>query len=102
MEAALEQQERIGEEIIGAEKVAPHADRPAGRSDSRPRLRCTMRVDCGQLDPGTVIRPVPGGWHCACPSVSTRRSLRTGAPAAMRVYRLAALTVGAGIVAADE
>jgi hypothetical protein len=24
------------------------------------RFRCTMRVDCGQLDPGAVIRPVPG------------------------------------------
>jgi hypothetical protein len=22
------------------------------------RFRCTMRVDCGQLDPGAVIRPV--------------------------------------------
>ena len=24
---------------------------------------CTIRVDCGQLDPGAVIRPVPGEWH---------------------------------------
>ncbi len=31
VDAALEQQERIGEEVIGAEKVAPHADRPGGR-----------------------------------------------------------------------
>jgi hypothetical protein len=30
VDAALKQQERIGEEIIGAEKVAPHADRPGG------------------------------------------------------------------------
>jgi hypothetical protein len=27
------------------------------------RFRCTMRVDCGQLDPGAVIRPVPREWH---------------------------------------
>ena len=27
------------------------------------RFRCTMRVDCGQLDPATVIRPVPGEWY---------------------------------------
>jgi hypothetical protein len=27
------------------------------------RFRCTMRVDCGQIDPATVIRPVPGEWH---------------------------------------
>jgi len=30
VDAALEQQERIGEEVVGAEKVAPHADRPGG------------------------------------------------------------------------
>ena len=47
------------------------------------RFRCTMRVDCGQLDPGAVIRPVPGEWHPRMPA-STKRSLRTGAPAAMR------------------
>ncbi len=23
------------------------------------RFRCAMRVDCGELDPGAVIRPVP-------------------------------------------
>ena len=23
------------------------------------RFRCTMRIDCGQLDPGAVIRPDP-------------------------------------------
>ena len=47
------------------------------------RFRCTMRVDCGQLDPGAVIRPEPGEW-LACPSASTRRSWQTGAPAATR------------------
>jgi hypothetical protein len=30
-------------------------------------FRCTMRVDCGQLDPGAVIRPVPGDWHPRVP-----------------------------------
>ena len=34
VDAALEQQERIGKEIIGAEKIAPHADRPGGRVTS--------------------------------------------------------------------
>ncbi len=48
------------------------------------RFRCTMRVDCGQLDPGAVIRPVPGEWHPLCPSASTKTSLRTGRRAAMR------------------
>ena len=31
------------------------------------RFRCTLRVDCGQLDPGAVIRPVPGEWHPRMP-----------------------------------
>jgi hypothetical protein len=44
------------------------------------RFRCTMRVDCGVLDPGTVIQ---AGTH-ACPSASTNRNLRTGAPAEVR------------------
>jgi hypothetical protein len=30
------------------------------------RFRCTMRIiDCGQLDPGPVIRPEPGEWQPA-------------------------------------
>ena len=48
------------------------------------RFRCTMRVDCGQPEPGAVIRPVPGEWHPRMPSASTKTSLRTGALAAMR------------------
>ena len=31
------------------------------------RFRCTMRVDCGQLDLGAVIRPEPGEWHPRMP-----------------------------------
>src|SRR5215469_5807123 len=27
------------------------------------RFRCTMRVDCGQIDPGMVIQPVLGDWQ---------------------------------------
>ena len=50
------------------------------------RFRCTMRVDCGQLDPGAVIRPVPEEWHPRMPNISAskKRSSPTGAPAAMR------------------
>ena len=48
------------------------------------RFRCTMRVDCGQLDPGAVIRPIPGECTRICPSASTKKSLRTGSPAATR------------------
>ena len=31
------------------------------------RFRCTMRVDCAQLDSGAVIRSVPGEWHPRIP-----------------------------------
>ena len=31
------------------------------------RFRCTLRVDCGQLDPGAVIRPILGEWHPCMP-----------------------------------
>jgi len=31
------------------------------------RYRCTMRVDCGCLDPGTVICPEPGEWQPRMP-----------------------------------
>jgi hypothetical protein len=48
------------------------------------RYRCTMRVDCGQLDPSTVIRPKPGELHPRSLSASTKGSLRTGAPAVTR------------------
>jgi hypothetical protein len=32
------------------------------------RFRCTMRVDCGELDPGAVIRPIPGEWYPRMPA----------------------------------
>ena len=31
------------------------------------RFRCTMRINCGELDPGAVIRPVVGEWHPRMP-----------------------------------
>jgi hypothetical protein len=48
------------------------------------RFRCTMRVDCGQLDPAEVIRPVPGEWLPHMPERLDEEELATGAPAAMR------------------
>ena len=36
------------------------------------RFRCTMRIDCGQLDPGAVIRPEPGEWHPRMPRAPRR------------------------------
>jgi hypothetical protein len=36
-------------------------------------FRCTMHVDCGELDPGAVIRPVPGRMAPAHPGTPRRR-----------------------------
>ena len=58
------------------------------------RFRCTMRIDCGQLDPGAVIKPEPGEWQPYMPERLDEEELadwRTGRNA---VYQLAALTVG--------
>jgi hypothetical protein len=65
------------------------------------RFRCTMRVDCGQLEPGAVIRPVPGEWEPRMLEGLDEKELadwRTGRDA---VYQLAALTIGARLAVAD-
>ena len=65
------------------------------------RFCCTMRLDCGQLDPGAVMRPVPGEWHPRMPERLDEEELadwRTGRNA---VYQLAALTIGARLAVAD-
>jgi hypothetical protein len=65
------------------------------------RYRCTVRVDCGQLDPGAVIRPILGEWHPHMPERLDDAELadwRTGRNA---VYQLAALTIGARLAVAD-
>ena len=36
------------------------------------RFRCTMRVDCGQLDPGAVIQPIRSEWHPHMPAINGR------------------------------
>jgi hypothetical protein len=65
------------------------------------RFRCTMRIDCGDLDPGAVIRPVAGEWHPYLPACLDEEELadwRTGRNA---VYQLAALTIGARLAVVD-
>jgi hypothetical protein len=32
------------------------------------RFCCTMRIDCGELDPREVIRPRSGEWHPRMPA----------------------------------
>jgi hypothetical protein len=49
------------------------------------RHRCTMRVDCGRLDPGAVIHLDPGEWHPPMPKqLDVEERPRNGAPAATR------------------
>ncbi len=53
------------------EPVAPRLARNTiivSTFEVRRRFRCTMRVDCGRLDPGSVIWPVPGEWHPHMPT----------------------------------
>ena len=59
------------------------------------RFRCTMRVDCGQLDPGAVIRPVPGEWHPRMPERLDDEELADWRAGRNAVYQLAPLTIGA-------
>jgi hypothetical protein len=59
------------------------------------RFSCTMRVDCGQLDPGAVIRPVPGQWRPRMPERLDDEELADWRAGRDTVYQLAALTIGA-------
>jgi hypothetical protein len=36
------------------------------------RFRCTMRVDCGQLDPGAMIQPIRSEWDPHMPAINGR------------------------------
>ena len=65
------------------------------------RFRCTMRVDCGQLDPGAVIRPVPGEWQPRMPAQLDEEELADWRAGRNAVYQLAALTIGARLAVAD-
>jgi hypothetical protein len=65
------------------------------------RYRCTMRVDCGQLDRGVVIRPVPGEWHPRMPERHDEEELADWQAGRNAVYQLAALTIGARLAVAD-
>src|SRR5438105_2012800 len=65
------------------------------------RFSCTMRVDCGQLDPSAVIRPVPGEWRPRMPERLDEEELADWQAGRNAVYQLAALTIGARLVVAD-
>ena len=65
------------------------------------RFRCTMRVDCGQLDPSGVIRAAPGEWHPRMPEQLDEDELADWRAGRNAVYQLAALTIGARLAVAD-
>jgi hypothetical protein len=67
----------------------------------RRRFRCTIRVDCSQLDPAAVIRPVPGEWHPRRPERLNEEELADWRAGRNAVYQLAALTIGARLAVAD-
>jgi hypothetical protein len=66
------------------------------------RFRCTMGVDCGQLEPGAVIRPVPGEWHPRMPERLDQEELADWHAGRNAVYQLAALTIDARIAVAER
>jgi hypothetical protein len=65
------------------------------------RFRCTMRVDCGQIDPGAVIRPVLGKWQPHVPGRLDEAELADWLTGRNAVYQLAAMTIGARLTVAD-
>ena len=65
------------------------------------RFRCMMRVDCGQLDPGVVIRPVPGEWQPHIPERLDEEELADWRAGRNALYQLAALTIGVRLAVAD-
>ena len=65
------------------------------------RFRCTLRVDCGQIDPGAVMRPAAGEWHPHIPERLDQEELADWLAGRNAVYQLAALTIGARLAVAD-
>jgi hypothetical protein len=65
------------------------------------RFRGTMRFDCGQLDPGAVIRPVPEEWHPRMPKRLDEEELADWRAGRNAVYQLAAMTIGARLAVDD-
>jgi hypothetical protein len=60
-----------------------------------------MRVDCGHLNPGAVIRPVREEWHLRRPHRLEEEELAEWRAGRNAVCQLAALTIGAPLAVAD-
>jgi hypothetical protein len=60
-----------------------------------------VRVDCGELDPGAVIRPAQGEWHPRMPEYLDDEELADWRAGRNAIYQLAALMIGARLAVAD-
>ena len=60
-----------------------------------------MRLNCGELDPAAVIRPVAGEWHPHMPERLDEAELADWRAGRNAVYQLAAHTIGARLAVAD-
>jgi hypothetical protein len=65
------------------------------------RFRCTMRINCGQLDPAAVIRPILGEWHPRMPAPLDENQLADWRAGRNAVHQLAVLTIGTRLAVAD-
>jgi hypothetical protein len=86
------------------EPIPPRLARNAiieSKFDVGRRFRCTRRVDCGQLDPNTIIRSVPGEWHPRMPERLNENELADWQAGRDALYQLAALTIDARLAVAD-
>ena len=83
------------------EPVAPRLARNTVIESTFEVGRCTLRVDCGQLDPGAVIGPILGEWHPRMPERLDDAELADWRAGRNTVYQLAARTSGARLVVAD-
>jgi hypothetical protein len=57
------------------------------------RFRCTIRVDCGEFDPGAVIQAISGEWHPRMPERLDEGELADWRAGRNAVYQLAALAM---------
>ena len=60
-----------------------------------------MRINCGELDPAVVIRPVPGEWRPRMPERLDEEELADWRAGRNAVYQLAAHTIGTRLTVAD-
>ena len=65
------------------------------------RFRCTMSVDCGQIDPDAVIRAVPGEWRPHMPERLDEEELADWRAGRNAIYQLAALAIGTRLAVAN-